>query len=125
MIKRDGSPLNTSVIAIRDGINKALNATLIQRVECNAAKYLMFTTMDTLKVPLLTGRPPSSYTVSLTSPQSTWTHTLHNYLFMAYLHLSAAPILAGHSPHSTLCLYLHNSPDGSPEMRNERGNLPP
>jgi hypothetical protein len=49
MIKRDRSPLTTSVIAISDSINSALNATLIQSVECNQANHLMFTTMDTVK----------------------------------------------------------------------------
>jgi hypothetical protein len=49
MIKRDGSPINTFVIAIRDSINTALNATLFQRVECNPANHLMFTTMDMVK----------------------------------------------------------------------------
>src|SRR5205807_5067272 len=41
MIKRDGSPLTTSIIAIRDSINTALQATLIQRVECNSANDLL------------------------------------------------------------------------------------
>jgi hypothetical protein len=49
MIKRDGSLLKTSVIAIRDTINTALNGRLIQREECNPANHLMFTTMDTVK----------------------------------------------------------------------------
>jgi hypothetical protein len=49
MIKRDGSPLTTSVITIGNSINTALNVTLIQRVECNPANHLMFTTMDTVK----------------------------------------------------------------------------
>jgi hypothetical protein len=49
MMKRDGFPVTTSVITIRDSINTALTATLIQRVECNPANYLMFTTIDTVK----------------------------------------------------------------------------
>jgi hypothetical protein len=56
MIKRDGSPLTTSIIAIRDRMNAALNATLIQRVECNPANHLMFTTMDTVKATSLNSK---------------------------------------------------------------------
>jgi hypothetical protein len=56
MIKRDGSWLTSSVIANRDSINAALNATLIQRVECNSANHLMFTTMDTVKVTSLNSK---------------------------------------------------------------------
>src|SRR5947209_5699918 len=47
LIKRDGSALTTSIIAIRDNINAALQATLIQRVECNSANDILITTMDT------------------------------------------------------------------------------
>jgi hypothetical protein len=56
MIKRDGSPLTTSVIAIRDSINAALNTTLIQRVECNPANHLMFTTINTVKATSLNSK---------------------------------------------------------------------
>jgi hypothetical protein len=56
MIKRDASPLTTSVIAIRDSINAALNATLIQCVECNPANYLMFTTMNMVKATSLNSK---------------------------------------------------------------------
>jgi hypothetical protein len=56
MIKRDGYPITTSVIAIRDSINAALNAALIQCLECNSANYLMFTTMYTVKVTLLNSK---------------------------------------------------------------------
>jgi hypothetical protein len=77
MIKRDGSPLTTSVIAIRDSINTALNATLIQRVECNPANHLMFTTMDTVKATSLNSKIsqflhliPGVTTVHLDSPSA-------------------------------------------------------
>jgi hypothetical protein len=56
MIKRDGSPLSTSVIAIRNSISTALNATLIQCLECNPANHLMFTTMDTVKATSLNSK---------------------------------------------------------------------
>jgi hypothetical protein len=77
MIKRDGSPLTTSAIAIRDSINAALNATLIQRVECNPANHLMFTTMDTVKATSLNSKIsqflhliPGVTTVHLDSPSA-------------------------------------------------------
>jgi hypothetical protein len=56
MIKRDGSPLTISNITIRDSINPALNATLIQGVECNSANHLMFTTKDMAKATSLNSR---------------------------------------------------------------------
>jgi hypothetical protein len=56
MFQGDGSPLTTSVIAIRGSINAVLNVTLIQRVECNAANHLMFTTMDTVKATSLNSK---------------------------------------------------------------------
>jgi hypothetical protein len=56
MIKRDGHPLTTFVIAIRNSINAALNATLIQHLECNPENHLMFTTMDTVKVTSLNSK---------------------------------------------------------------------
>jgi hypothetical protein len=56
MDKRDGSRLITSVITSRDSINAALNATLIQCVECNRANYLMVTTMDRVKTTLLNSK---------------------------------------------------------------------
>jgi hypothetical protein len=58
MIRRDGSLLITLVIAIRDSINSAINATLIQCLECNLLNDLIFTTMDTVKVTLLNSKIP-------------------------------------------------------------------
>src|SRR5947209_14283329 len=48
-IKRDGSPLPTSVIAIRDSINSALQATLIQHVVCHPTNDLTLITMEAVK----------------------------------------------------------------------------
>jgi hypothetical protein len=77
MIKRDGSPLSTSIIAIRDSINAALQATLVQRVECNAANDLLITTMDTVKATSLNSKIsqflhliPGTTTVQLDSPSA-------------------------------------------------------
>jgi hypothetical protein len=55
-VKRDSSPLKTSVIAIRDSINTALTANLIRHVECNPAKHPMFTAMDTVKATSLNSK---------------------------------------------------------------------
>jgi hypothetical protein len=49
MIKRDSACLTTSIIAISDRINGALNATLIQGVECNPANTLLFTNIEMVK----------------------------------------------------------------------------
>jgi hypothetical protein len=76
-IKRDGSPLNTSIIAIRDSINTALNVILIQRVESYPTNDLMFTTMDTVKATSLNSKIsqfphiiPSVTAVHLDSPSA-------------------------------------------------------
>jgi hypothetical protein len=55
-IKRDGTPLTTTNIAIRDSVNTALQATLIQRVERNAVHDLLITTMDTVKATSLNSK---------------------------------------------------------------------
>jgi hypothetical protein len=75
MIKRDGSLLPTSVIAIRNSINTALNVTFIQHVECNPANHLMFTKMDTVKATSLNSKIsqflhhiPDITTIDLDSP---------------------------------------------------------
>ena len=65
LIKRDGSALTTSIIAIRDNINAALQATLIQRVECNSANDMPITTMDTVNA------------TSLNSKISQFLHLIH------------------------------------------------
>ena len=77
MIKRDGSPLTTSPIPIRDSINAALAATLIQRVECYAANNLLITTMETVKATSLNSKIsqflhliPGTTTVQLDSPSA-------------------------------------------------------
>ena len=49
IVKRDGTPLSTPLVAIRDSINSALNAVIIQRVECNPSNDLLFTTMETVR----------------------------------------------------------------------------
>jgi hypothetical protein len=75
LIKRDGSPLTTSVVAIRDSVNTALHATLIQRVVCRADNDLTLITMDTVKATSLSGKVaqflhliPGTTTVRLDSP---------------------------------------------------------
>ena len=75
IIKRDGSSLTTSTIAIRDSINTALQATLIQRIERNPANDLLFTTMDTVRATSLNSKisqflhlVPGTTTVHLDSP---------------------------------------------------------
>jgi hypothetical protein len=75
IIKRDGTPLTTTPVTIRDSINTALNATLIQRVEANASHDLMFTTMDSVKATSLNSKIsqflhliPGTTTVHLDSP---------------------------------------------------------
>jgi hypothetical protein len=77
IIKRDGTPLTTSNIAIRDSINAALQATLIQRVECNVANDLLITTMDNVKATSLNTKisqflhlVPGTTTVQLDSPSA-------------------------------------------------------
>ena len=49
LIKRDGTPLTSSTVAIRDSINTALQATLIQRVVCQPDNNLTLNTMETVK----------------------------------------------------------------------------
>jgi hypothetical protein len=56
MVKRDGSPLTTSVITNRDSMNTVLNTILIQGVECNLANHLIFTSIDTVKVTSLNSK---------------------------------------------------------------------
>src|SRR5205807_4048570 len=77
LIKRDGSPLNTAINAIRDSINAALQATLIQRDECNPANDILITTMDTVKATSLNSKIsqfphliPGTTTVQLDSPSA-------------------------------------------------------
>ena len=49
LIKRDGTPLTTSTVAIRDRINTALQATLSQCVVCRPDNNLTLITMETVK----------------------------------------------------------------------------
>jgi hypothetical protein len=86
MIKRDGFPLTTSVIAIRDGINKALNVTLIQHVKYNSTNNPMFITTDIVQV------------ISLNRKISQFLHlipavpTVHLGLPFAKFHVHSIPI---------------------------------
>ena len=75
IIKRDGSPLPTSVIAIRDSVNSALQATLIQRVVCRPTNDLTLITMETVKASSLSSKVsqflhliPGTTTVQLDNP---------------------------------------------------------
>jgi hypothetical protein len=77
VIKRDGTPLTTSTLAIRDSINTALNGTFIQRVECDTFHNLTFTTMDTVKATSLNSKIsqflhliPGTATVRLDTPSA-------------------------------------------------------
>ena len=75
IVKRDGTPLTTPLVAIRDSINSALNAVIIQRVECNPSNDLLFTTMETVRATSLNSKIsqflhliPGTTTVHLDSP---------------------------------------------------------
>ena len=59
LIRRDGSPLTSSTVAIQDSINTALQATLIQRVVCRPDNNLTLITMDTAKVASLSSKVSS------------------------------------------------------------------
>ena len=56
LIRRDGSPLTSSTVAIWDSINTALQATLIQRVVCRPDNNLTLITMDTVKAASLSNK---------------------------------------------------------------------
>jgi hypothetical protein len=101
MIKRDGSPLTTSVTAIRDSINNGLKATLIQRVECNPANHLMFSTMDTVKATSVNSKIsqflhliPGITTVHLDSP-TRLTHLAENHHLLDSLQIGGRPRRSG------------------------------
>ena len=49
LIKRDGTPLTSSTVAIRDSINTAFQATLIQSVVCRPDNNLTLITRETVK----------------------------------------------------------------------------
>ena len=59
LIRQDGSPLTSSTVAIRDSINTALQATLIQHVVCRPDNNLTLITMDTVKAASLNSKVPS------------------------------------------------------------------
>ena len=59
LIKRDGTPLTSSTVAIRDSINTALQATLIQRVVCRPDNNLTLVTMETVKAASLSKKVSS------------------------------------------------------------------
>ena len=59
LIKRDGTPLTSSTVAIRDSINTALQATLIQRVVCRPDNNLTLIIMETVKVASLSNKVSS------------------------------------------------------------------
>src|SRR5947209_13242250 len=56
IIKRDDSPLPTSVIAIRDSVNSARQATLIQRVVYCPTNDLNLITMEAVKASSLSSK---------------------------------------------------------------------
>ena len=75
LIRRDGTPLTSSIVAIRDSINTALQATLIQRVVCRPDNNLTLITMETVKAASLSNKVfsflhviPGTTTVSLDFP---------------------------------------------------------
>ena len=59
LIKRDGTPLTSSTVAIRDSINAALQATLIQRVVCRPDNNLTLVLMETVKAASLSNKVSS------------------------------------------------------------------
>src|SRR5205807_8643683 len=75
-IKRDGSPLLPTALELRDSINKALSATLVQTVSFEGGN-VTFTTMDSVKATSLNSKVsaflhliPGTTTVHLHSPAS-------------------------------------------------------
>ena len=75
LIRRDGTPLTSSTVAIRDSINTALQATLHQRVVCRPDKNLTLITMERVKAASLSNKVssflhliPGTTTVSLGFP---------------------------------------------------------
>ena len=75
-IKRDGSPLLPTAIELRDSINKALSATLVQTVSFEGGNVTL-TTMDSVKATSLNSKVsaflhliPGTTTVHLDSPAS-------------------------------------------------------
>ena len=60
LIKRDGSPLTSSTVAIWDSINAALQATLIQRAVCRPDNNLTLVTVETVKAASLSNKASSS-----------------------------------------------------------------
>ena len=59
LIKRDGTPPTSSTVAIRDSINAAHQATLIQPVVCWPDNNLTLITMDTVKAASLSNKVSS------------------------------------------------------------------
>ena len=75
LIKRDGTPRTSSTVAIRDSINTALQATLIQPVVCRPDNNLTLITMEMVKAASLSNMVcsflhpiPGTTTVRLDSP---------------------------------------------------------
>src|ERR1700709_485182 len=56
LVKRDGSPLPTSTISLRDQINTALGSTFIQRIEGDTLNNITLITMETIKATALNSR---------------------------------------------------------------------
>ena len=59
LIKRDGTPLTTSTVAIRDSINTSLQAILIQCVVCRPDNNLKLITMEMVKAASLSNKVSS------------------------------------------------------------------
>ena len=59
LINRDGTPLTSSTVTIRDSINTTLQATLIQCVVCRLDNNLTLITMETVKAASLSNKVSS------------------------------------------------------------------
>ena len=59
LIKRDGTPLTSSTVAIQDSINTSLQATLIQRIVCRPDNIITLITMETVKAASLSNKVSS------------------------------------------------------------------
>jgi hypothetical protein len=77
IIKRDGSKLPFPTTTIRDNINSALNAIIIQRIEVDILNNLSLITMDSVKATSLNAKAaqflhliPGTTTVHLDSPSA-------------------------------------------------------
>src|ERR1700704_3188931 len=75
LIKRDGTPLPSSIISLRDQINTALGSTFVQRIEGDTLNNITLITMETVKATALNSRAstflpliPGTSSVHLNTP---------------------------------------------------------